>query len=335
MNNKQKKALKAKFSDDLGSSRMMVSTLSEWYDAKHRPPSADEVAFVNSIPVGSCPRCGSENVRRDGRSKKTGLIVRECKDCGKKFGPLTGTVFDSRKIPLSEWIEFLVHLFQFHSVKTASLDNRNADSTGRYWLSKVFAVVEGIQEGVSLSGDVWIDETYFPKWRSESETRGGKRLRGLSRNQFCVLTATDGKTCVLRVCGVGKPSAARAVAGYGEMIGKGSKIIHDGDKSHNALIEAMGLSSEVHSTDETKGLADSENPLEPVNEIHRYLSGFIGSHRGFSRDGLQDWLNLFCFYWNTPGDAFQKAQAFIELAVKKRKTLRYRSWGKAKASDKS
>ena len=66
MNSKQKKALKAKFSDGLGSSGMMVSTLSEWYDAKHRPPTADEVAFVNSIPVGSCPRCGSENVRRDG-----------------------------------------------------------------------------------------------------------------------------------------------------------------------------------------------------------------------------------------------------------------------------
>ena len=145
-----------------------------------------------------------------------------------------------------------------------------------------------------------------------------------------MLTATDGETCVLRVCGVGKPSAAKAVAGYGEMIAKGSKIIHDGDKSHNALIEAMGLSSEVHGTGETKGPADSENPMEPVNEIHRYLSGFAGSHRGFSRGGLQDWLNLFCFYWNTPGDAFQKAQTFIEPAVKKRKILRYRSWGKAK-----
>ena len=35
------------------------------------------------------------------------------------------------------------------------------------------------------------------------------------------------------------------------------------------------------------------------------------------------------------GDAFKKAQAFIELAVKKRKILRYRSWGKAKDSDKT
>lgn len=164
---------------------------------------------------------------------------------------------------------------------------------------------------------------------------GVRNPRGLSRNQFCALTATNGKTRALRVCGVGNPSAARAVAGYGEMIAKGSKIIHDGKKSRNALIEAMGLSSEAHGTDETKGLADSENPMEPANEIHRCLSGFAGSHRGFSRDGLQGWLNLFCFYWNAPGDAFQKARAFIELAVKKRKILRYRSWERAKNSDES
>ena len=57
----------------------------EWYDAKHRPPSSDEAEFINSIPAGSCPRCGSENVRRDGRSKKTGLIVRGCLSKGAGF----------------------------------------------------------------------------------------------------------------------------------------------------------------------------------------------------------------------------------------------------------
>lgn len=32
----------------------------------------------------------------------------------------------------------------------------------------------------------------------------------------------------------------------------------------------------------------------------------------------------FFFCWNTRGRAFEKAQAFIELAVKKRAKLRYR-----------
>lgn len=101
---------------------MMVSTISEWYDAKHRKPSKEEVDFINSIVI-------------------------------------------------EEWIEFLVHLFQFHSVRTTAFDNRNAVTTGLYWLSKVFLVVDDIQSDIVFSGKVWIDETYFPRWKSESATK--------------------------------------------------------------------------------------------------------------------------------------------------------------------
>lgn len=75
--------------------------------------------------------------------------------------------------------------------------------------------------------------------------------------------------------------------------------------------------------------------MELINAVHRYLSGFIRSRRGFGREGLQGWLNLFSFYWNTPGDAFEKAQAFIEMAVKKRKIMRYRVWAKGENVDKN
>lgn len=333
MNKKQLEALRAKFSGGDPSSPMMVSTLSEWYDAKHRRASPEEIAFINSLPVGGCPYCGSAGLRRDGFAKRTGLLIRECRSCHRKSNPLSGTIFDSRKIPFSEWVEFLVHLFQFHSVRTSAFDNRNADSTGFYWLSKIFLVVDGIQDGIVLSGDVWIDETYFPRWKSLRETRDGKGLRGLSRNQFCVCSATDGKRCSLVLCGVGKPSGRKAVKGYAGHIAEGSRIVHDGEKSHDALIAFLDLGSKAHPTSETKGLPDSENPMEPINKVHRYLSGFIGSHRGFSRDELQGWLNLFCFWWNTPGDAFRKAQEFIKLATKKRVMMRYREWKKAKRSD--
>lgn len=219
-----------------------------------------------------------------------------------------------------------MHLFQFHSVRTAAFDNRNAVTTGLYWLSKVFLVVSDIQLGLVFSGKVWIDETYFPRWKSESEKKDGKLLSGLSRNQFCVCSATDGKKCMLRLCGVGKPSSAKAMRSYGSVIAHGSTIVHDGDNSHKALVESLGLKEEIHTTKETKGLADDKNPMEPIDEVHRYLAGFIGAHSGFSREELQGWLNLFCFYWNAGGKAFEKAQAFIELAVKKRTRLRYREW---------
>ena len=58
MNNKQKKASKAKFSDGLGSSGMVVSTLSERHGAKRHPPSPDEAAFIDSIPAGYAPAAG-------------------------------------------------------------------------------------------------------------------------------------------------------------------------------------------------------------------------------------------------------------------------------------
>ena len=227
MNKRQKEALRGKFSDALMSTDMMVSTISEWYDAKHRNPSKEEVHFINSIVIEECPFCGSKKIRRDGFNKKTGLAIRECKTCGRKFNPLAGTIFDSRKIPFSEWIEFLVHLFQFHSVRTTAFDNRNAVTTGLYWLSKVFLVVDDIQSDIVFSGKVWIDETYFPRWKSESATQDGKLLNGLSRNQFCVCSATDGKRCVLCLCGVGKPSSAKALKAYGSVIARGSMVVHE------------------------------------------------------------------------------------------------------------
>lgn len=333
MNKKQQEALAAKFSDGDASSALMISTLEEWYDAKHRKASPEEVAFVNSLPVKTCPRCGSAELRRDGFAKRTGLLIRECASCGRKFNPLAGTIFDSRKIPFSEWVEFLADLFQFHSVGTSAFGNRNADSTGYYWLDKIFLVVDGAQDGIVFDKTAYVDETYFPRWRSKAEKKDGKGLRGLSRNQFCVCSATDGFRCTLSVCGAGKPSGSKVIKGYAGHIAKGARIVHDGDKAHQALIDLLDLQSEVHPTSETKGLPDHQNPLEPINRVHRYLSGFIGSHRGFNRDELQGWLNLFCFYWNTHGDPFVKAHGFIKLAVEKRVMLRYRNWAKPEKGD--
>lgn len=95
-------------------------------------------------------------------------------------------------------------------------------------------------------------------------------------------------------------------------------MIDDDEVAHSLLASRFDLIRETHPTKETKGIVDDKNPMEPIDEVNRYLAGFIGAHNVFSREELQGWLNLFCFYWNTYGSAFKKAQAFIELAVKKR-----------------
>lgn len=63
---------------------------------------------------------------------------------------MTGTLFDSRKIPVAEWIEFPVYLFQYESLSVSSLDNRNVRSTGRYWIKKVFEALKNYRDGIML-----------------------------------------------------------------------------------------------------------------------------------------------------------------------------------------
>ena len=113
-----------------------------WYDAKHKSFSIDEIALVNSLEVKQCP------YKKNGK-RKDGTQRYHCLSCGRGFNPLTGSLFDSRKIPVAEWIEFLVHLFQYESLSIYSLDNRNVRSTGRYWIKKVF---EALKHSVTYSG---------------------------------------------------------------------------------------------------------------------------------------------------------------------------------------
>ena len=59
--------------------------------------------------------------------------------------------------------------FVFRSIITSSRDNRNAGSTGKYWLIKVFGVLRNVRNNVKLQGKVYIDEMYFSKYPQRNE----------------------------------------------------------------------------------------------------------------------------------------------------------------------
>lgn len=67
----------------------------------------------------------------------------------------------------------MFHLFEFHSLSSSARDNRNAKTTGKYWISKVFAVLTDCQKNIVLSGRIYLDETYFsvmPKNQTKKHT---------------------------------------------------------------------------------------------------------------------------------------------------------------------
>ena len=64
----------------------------------------------------------------------------------------------------------------------------------------------------------------------------------------------------------------------------------------------------MYASKDLKGLADSENPLNPVNRIHNLFKMFLNAHSGFNRDELQGYLNLYSFVINPPADHLEKVE---------------------------
>ena len=80
--------------------------LKQYYDAhyveRHQAvEESGEADMINSYVPTECPFCGSEEFRKRGLSQSG--IQRYLCVCGKAFPPTTGTIFDDRKISISEW----------------------------------------------------------------------------------------------------------------------------------------------------------------------------------------------------------------------------------------
>lgn len=230
---------------------LIENTANEWYEAKHRSTSSAEIAFINNLKIYKCPYCGGM-INKNGH-RKDGIQEYKCKECGKKFNALTNTFFDNHKIPLSEWIEYLLHLFEFHSIKYSAYDNRNASTTGRFWLEKVFIVLKGIQDNVILSGKVYIDETYLIAAKRNKIKKDGKYLRGLSRNTIPIATGTDGvRSFFIRISRNRTPSDQQVYKAYKNHIAFESLLIHDGATPHKLIVDELALKSQVHLSNMTK-----------------------------------------------------------------------------------
>jgi len=222
-------------------------------------------------------------------------------------------------------MEYCLNLFRYVSINADSWNNKNAFSTSRYWLEKLFMTLADYQQNIVLSGMVWLDETYYPVITSRIDRKeDGSKYRGLSHNQICIGAATDKENVVCFVEGTGKPSQRKTYDAFSQHIATGSTLVHDKEATHKKLVSSLGLKSQEYQAKDLKGLKDSENPMNPINRIHDSLKKFLNAHSGFNRDNLQDYLNLFVFVRNPPHEPLEKVAMIVNLAFENPKSLRYR-----------
>jgi hypothetical protein len=318
--------------DILTPAQMMVaSTHRSMYRFKHEWYEGD-IDFFNAFERDACPRCGNVHISKRGRDAR-GMQRYLCHACAKAFSPTTGTIFEDRKLPLPAWVDFLLQVFSFESTSVMTRENRRSTTTTPYWMGKLFAVSEGIQDRCVLSDHVQLDETYYPVPHAEAMKVDGKLLRGLSRNKICIGIACDDRRRSYYVQeGYGKTSGAKTLAAFGEHIARGSLLVHDMEKAHRKLVTGLDLSEEVYNAKLLTKLDDADNPLGKVNHLCFLLKRFLDSHSGFDRDDLNGYLNVFSIMMNPPESKMEKAEMVLNRAMANPKTLRFREFYSQKPS---
>jgi transposase-like protein len=107
------------------------------YEKKHPSISdTDESTMLNAYTLNICRYCQSLNIQKYGFTRNH-VRRYKCSDCGRIFTVTTGTIFDNHKIPISEWMDYLLGLFRIQSFQSISKSNRNSDTTTNYWTAKV------------------------------------------------------------------------------------------------------------------------------------------------------------------------------------------------------
>lgn len=308
------------------SQQFLYEAYANMYQQKHPVLlETGEDTLINSFIPKSCPHCRSERFKRYGWTKNQ-IQRYKCLDCAKTFTPVTKTIFDGHKISIREWMDYTLNLIRYVSVNADSWNNRNAFTTSRYWLGKIFAVLRAYYgETATLSGRVYLDETYYSVRSQDLKTLpDGTKLRGISVNQLCVgVACTDDRiVCVFE--GKGRPSMRKTFKFFGNVIAPGSTLVHDKDNTHSVLVEKLGLIDESYSSKELENLPDKENPLRRVNEVHARLKDFLNAHSSFNRDSIQGYMDLFSFAMNPPPDPLEKVDLLLNLSFNTYKLLRYR-----------
>ncbi len=291
---------------------------------------AKEAQVLNEIKVSKCRYCGSNKIIRKGINGY-GLQRYFCKDCTRRFTVLTNTIFENHKISISEWIEYLLYLFGFESLSEISKSNKNSPSTTKYWLKKVFLLLENYQDNIILSGKIYIDEAFYKDVESNIDKKQNNlKYRGLSHNQFCIGIGFDGYHVYCKVEGRGKTSMDKTLNCFKGHIEEKSHLIHDKEKSHNILISTYSLTSEAYDGNDLKKVDDQKKPLNPINKMILFLKKFLNSHPGFDRDDLQNYLNLFSFIMNENKSPLEKIKKMVYLSLHTTISLKYRDYYRKK-----
>lgn len=250
-------------------------------------------------PHPPCPSCGFPDCARDGKTP-AGRQRWRCPVCGEAFSALGGTVLEYGKKSLPTWERFVTCMCYNAPIDLIAEVCEVTHKTAFEWRHRVFAAVDDCQDRLVLGGRVWIDELYL----TDSDivrSPDFAQKRGLSKNKICIAVAIDArKNAVAVICGHGKPSSKRIKDALLPHIARGSIIVHDKEKAHNALVRAAKCADEAYKAD--TGDPAYLEAMALVNNLCSWLRRYLLRFPGMRKSNLQSYLNWFVYLFRVRRD---------------------------------
>ncbi|MCD8290269.1 MAG: hypothetical protein LUC91_02065 [Prevotella sp.] len=300
--------------------------------------NVNEADLINAHNPNVCPNCGSLRFVRFGKTRN-GVNRFLCKDCGKTFTPVTGTIFENHKISIREWMDFCRSMFSmFSNINTCTefLNSRNAITTSRYWLEKLFLILDGIQDDIVLSGTVQLDEFFiseneFKPIYADAEVGSSvrKKKQGKLRHQYCIVIAADGTNILLFYDRIDDSITQTAFNTFCSHIAPGTLLIYNGEAYHSQLVQSLSENGGLYVPNGNSTLdVNGDSLIQEFNSIRSMLIQLIQNQSRFKQEEIQGYLNMYAFVINPPSECEEKIDIILNRAFLNHMELRYRDFYK-------
>ena len=284
-------------------------------------PLVDNASLVESSKSKSsvsCPNCGSNDVRANGKYK--GVQRYQCKGCKKYFRDTNGkAVFGLKKPEL--FPTYLYHMLMGLSIEKCAERTGICVQTSFDWRDKVLSSFEGAcPEG--FQGIVESDDIFFLESGKGSRVldrkprkRGSKATkRGISDEQIAVVVTCDrSDNKELRVTTKGRISKKDLEKVFEGKLDNAEALCTDTHRSYTAFAKGKELSHQKFNVSKGQRIKNKVYHVQNVNNMAARLRTWMRPFNGVATKYLQNYMNWFMILERIKNNS-QRLQAFANYA---------------------
>ena len=262
---------------------------------------------VESVPITTCPYCGSSHIVRNG--KKCGKQRFLCRSCDRTFVTTTHTLMSGSHSPASVWKELISDTLKGDAIDYTAA-RLGLSHGGIFNMRHKFLLA--LQDMVTrypvvLKQVSELDETFVQECLKGRQlpTEAGRparkhgakaQKRGISNEYDCINTGVsrDGKA-VAEAVNRAKPDSSELRAVYSGHVQDGNLALCDGLRSYSVLKDiAKCTVKDINTvTEDEKAFYH----LNTVNNFHSFIKGRYNFYRGVATKYLNRYNALFTVAW--------------------------------------